>query len=238
MFSLKNSGPIKIRDVVQVSKISKAQLSLKSVCSLKCGHGMTNCKQCRGRVGPFFIVDPNGKICMDLYRLCLEWLSQPLRSCRCCILHNHGVVASYKPLSKLLAESNKEKCVFVSKNCSFRDLKHTNANILFCNACKEKNLTFHSNLVFVEEKAFATDDLLKLRFRRDPLTGEVSELMYSHEISARKRCSTMCIMCPFRKTLCNKIFQCTVSEEVGKSYAHQTYLLLNVRRRFLKNETF
>ena len=76
---------------------------------------------------------------------------------------------SAETASKWLKENNKCEGVFVIKKVSFSDLKHTNQNILFCNAFKEKfSSMFHSNLVFADEKAFITADLLKLRISHDP----------------------------------------------------------------------
>ena len=57
---------------MQVSKISKAELALNIEHSIKCGHGIHNRKQGHGRVGLFSIVDPNGEIHLELYKLYLE----------------------------------------------------------------------------------------------------------------------------------------------------------------------
>ena len=62
-----------IREFMQVSKISKAELALKIVHSIKYGHESHDRKQVHGRVGPLSIVDPNGEIHMELCRLYLAW---------------------------------------------------------------------------------------------------------------------------------------------------------------------
>ena len=130
------------------------------------------------------------------------------------------------------------KKAFFSKNCSFSNLKYTIENILFCNACKEKNsIKFHINLVLTDEKPFITADLLKLRVRRESFTGEVPGLLHCHHSSARKRHNKICSTRPLRMMLYNKMSQCTVSEEVGNTDVCQKCLLLNVRTGFLKKKT-
>ena len=58
---------------MQVSKISKAELALKIVRSIKYGHGIHNHKQVHVCVGIIFIVEPNGEIHMESHRFHLEW---------------------------------------------------------------------------------------------------------------------------------------------------------------------
>ena len=119
MFQLQNSRPPTIREFMQASKISKAELALKIAHSTKYGHGIHNRKKVHGRVGPLSIVDPNGEIHMELCRLCLEWRSRPLRSCRHCAAQKHGTTVSVETDSKWFPEINKRKGALASKKCSF-----------------------------------------------------------------------------------------------------------------------
>ena len=130
------------------------------------------------------------------------------------IARKRGVGVSLATMIKWLTENNKYK-VYFGKNYSFRDLKNINEKNYSTTLTKKKILTHV--IVIVDEKSFITADLLKLRVIHDPLTGELPELMHSHQIITQKSHNIMCSILPLRMKSCNNTLKHVVSEEVGNA---------------------
>ena len=124
---------------------------------------------------------------------------------------------------------------FVSKKCTFGDLKHTEYNVLCHRQCQHKfSSIYHSNISFTDKKAFIVHDLFKLRVRRSSITGWMPELWYCHNTHTRKRCNIMCVIRPFNVMPHNKSLACVIADQNGTAELSQKHLKLKLRIGFIK----
>ena len=91
---------------------------------------------------------------------------------------------------------------------------------------------YHNNLTFTDEKSLILNDLLKLRARKDPITGEVPNIVHGSGVSARKRHNMFCTIRSFRSN-CNKTLICVIAENNGTPELFQRCIKLIIRAGFL-----
>ena len=238
MFVIANDRNPTVTEFMEVSKISKRSLAINIMNCAKYGTEFPCVAQGHGHVGPLSIVDPTGEIRLELYLLYLQWRSRPLRSYKVNMLHKFNVNISFETIRNWFTNNNRHNGVFVSRKCTFSDLKYTESNVLYYRQYLHKfSLIYHSNVSFTDEKAFIVHDLLKLRVRRDPITGEIPELLHCHDTNTRKRCNIMCSIRPFKVMTCNKALVCVITAENGTAELCQKHLKLKLRIGFIKKGT-
>ena len=71
----------------------------------------------------------------------------------------------------------------------------------------------HNNVSFTDEKAFILNDLLKQLIHRDPLTGNILQMLISSEVNTHKRCDIVRSIRLFWTTKSVKTLRCAISEE-------------------------
>ena len=125
--------------------------------------------------------------------------------------------------------------MFVKLTCAFSDLKFTEENVIYYKLFKDKVMKsmYHNNVTFTDEKSFILNDLLKLRVRKDPITGEVPNVVYPSGINVRKRYNIFCTIRPFNNSNCNKTLVCVITDKNGTAELFQRYVILIVGAGFL-----
>ena len=160
------------------SKISKRQLALKHTHYIQIDVGGPRCQLGHDNVGALSSLDEIGRTRIDLHCLYLQWRSRPFHSCASSTKDKHGITIYMEAISRQLVENNNCKGILPSKKCASSGSKCTTASTQHYDACKAKMETMHHySTIFVDEKSFMINDLLKYRVRRDPLTGETLEIL-------------------------------------------------------------
>ena len=87
----------------------------------------------------------------------------------------HGIDVSEGIISQWFRRNKQFKGVFVKTTCAFSNLKFAEENFACYNVFKERIISSvcHNNVTFSDDKSFMLEDLLKLRVRKDPVTGEI-----------------------------------------------------------------
>ena len=135
---------------------------------------------------------------MDLHLLFLVNPDQPARSCKYELKQMHGIDVSDGTMSQWFRRNKQCKGVFVKTTCGFSDLKFTEENVACYNLFKERIISSlcHNNVTLSDEKLFTLKHLLKLRVRKDPVTGEVLTFFHESGVSVRKRHNMFCTIRP------------------------------------------
>ena len=79
----------------------------------------------------------------------------------------------------------------------------------------------HNNVTFSDEKSFTLNDLLKLRVRKDPLTGEIPTVIHGSGVNVRKRHNMFCTIRPFNNSNSSKTLICVITEQNGTAELFQ-----------------
>ena len=90
----------------------------------------------------------------------------------------------------------------------------------------------HNNLTFKDEKSFMLNDLMKLKVRKDPMTGEVPNIACGSGANVRKRCNLVCTIRPFNNSNCNKTLICVIAPKNGNAELFQRHVNLITRAGF------
>ena len=218
------------------SKIGGRDLALKILHHCKYNLRLVSLKKGHRHAGPLSRVETFQEgISLDLYLLYLDWRSRPIRSYKNEIKAKYNLDISEGIISKWFHRNKRFKGVFVKLTCSFSDLKFTEENVIYYNYYTEKiiNDIYHNNITFTDEKSFILHDLLKLRVRKDPITGEVLNVMHGSGVNIRKRYNIFCTIRPFNNSNCNKTLMCVITEKNGTAELFQRYVRLIIDAGFL-----
>ena len=125
--------------------------------------------------------------------------------------------------------------MFVKLTCTFSNLKYTEENVMYCKLFTDKIITliYYNNMTFTDEKSLILNDLLKLRVRKDPIIGEVPNIIYSSSVNIWKRHNIFCTIRPFNNSNSNKTLVCVITEKNGTAELFQNYITLIVGSGFL-----
>ena len=219
---------------MEAGKIGGEDLVCKTIHDIKLGVEIPQLERGHRREGALLLIDKSLQTQLELHRLHLEWPPRPIRSCRLNMQQKCGVSVSTGAISTWFAKNDMFKSVFVSKKCAFSELKCAQENVLYCNECKEffKSM-HHNNISFSDEKSFIAHDLIKLKQRKDPLTGVAPDFMHPMGIIMRKRNNMTHIMRPFRTAHSKRTLRCIVMEENGAAQLFQRFMHLNCHIGFL-----
>ena len=91
----------------------------------------------------------------------------------------------------------------------------------------------HNNVTFSDEKSFTLNDLLKLRVRKDPLTGEIPTVIHGSGVNVRKRHNMFCTIRPFNNSNSSKTLICVITEQNGTAELFQRYVRMIIGAGFL-----
>ena len=114
------------------------------------------------------------------------------------------------------------------------ELKYTEENFLYYSECKDYFQSMHhNNVLFADENSFIVNDLVKLKQRKDLLTGVAPDFLHPIRTNTRKRCDFVYDIRPFRTMHSNRTLRCVVTEENGTAQLFQRFMHVNCHTGFV-----
>ena len=197
-FAINNGRPPTVKEFMVEARIGGKDLACKIINKIKYNIDIPSLSTGHRREGVMSIIDPNMEIQLFMYSLYLEWPSRPIRSYKMRVSEKYNISLSDGTISEWFTRNDRFKGVFVSKKCTFSVLKYNSVNMEYYAEYKQYfSSIYHNNVLFTDEKSFIINDLLKLRQRRDPLTGIVPDFIHPVGINMRKRYNIFCTIRPF-----------------------------------------
>ena len=126
----------------------------------------------------------------------------------------HGIDMLEGTMSQWFRQNERCKGVFVKTTCAFSHLKFTEENITCYNSFKERIVSSMclNSITLSDEKLITLNDLLKLRVRKDHVTGEIPTVFHGSSTSVRKRHNVFCTIMSFNNNDCNNALICKMTE--------------------------
>jgi len=233
-FTYRHSREPTVNEFMEAAKIGGKDIARKIIHNIKYGIFIPQLERGHRRQGALSLIDTSLQLQLELYHLYLDWPSRPIRSYKLHILQKYGLSISTGTISTWFNKNDAFKSVFVSKKCMFSELKYTQQNVLYYSEYKEYfQSIYHNNILFADEKSFIVNDLIKLKQRKDPLTGVAPDLLHPMGLNMRKRHNIMCAIRPFRTIHSNRTLRCVVTEENGTAQLFQRFIHLNCHTGFM-----
>ena len=216
-----------VEEFMAVSKTGGSHLGLKLWRHCKYNKALSIVKKGHRYAGPLSRIESIKKgISLDLYLLYLDWCNRPICSYQHEIKAKYGINVSAGTISKWFNQNKRYKDVFVKLTCAFSDLKYTEENVACYKLFTGKIIAsmYCNNITFADEKLFILNDLLKLRIRKDPIIGEVPNIVYGSGVNTRKRHNIFYTIRPFNNSNSNKTLVYVITEKIAQQSCFKTAL--------------